>query len=166
MDTHDLEDLETAVADLESDLETAFDDAERARLGADLADARARLAAARAAAPAPSFGEVLAAAFSDKKFTRQARRGLDDFCYAIGDGTPVCLRDWVTVPEAVGGLRAGQSGLVVMLDAEGLGLRFKEAVGGIRNEFFDWDELRGALVSGIDRKGKRKFVTPPKGDSP
>lgn len=82
--------------------------------------------------------------------------------FVVGDGTAVVLGDRLCIPDEVGGLRAAQWADVVQLSDEGLGLRFEEKIAGITQEFFEWNELVGASVIAVRRKGKRRAVVPPK----
>ena len=82
--------------------------------------------------------------------------------YVIGDGKQVCLNDFVLIPDSAGSSRKGTWGVVVMLDEEGLGLRFKERVGKVTHEFFAWEELMSARCTAAPRQRKRKSVVPPR----
>lgn len=81
--------------------------------------------------------------------------------FVIGDGTAMVLGDLVSIPKRVGGRRAGHWGEVVKLSEGGLGIRFEEKIAGITREFFEWDELTGAAVASVPRKGKRASIMPP-----
>ncbi|WP_315921983.1 hypothetical protein [Mesorhizobium sp. SP-1A] len=110
---------------------------------------------------------------SEKRFAKalfegfrspEVRKRIEQFnspSYTIGDGTPVVLGDQLRIPEAVGGRRAKEWGEVVQLSDEGLGIRFEEKIAGITREFFEWDELTGAAVVAVPRKGKRASIVPP-----
>lgn len=107
-----------------------------------------------------SFAKGLMGFFADpavrKRLADQSRAS-----YEIGDGTEVVLDDYIMIPDAFGGRRAGQWAVVVKLSDEGLGLRFQEKIGGITREFFDWSDLMGARASAAPRDRKRSSVMPP-----
>ncbi|TLX16382.1 hypothetical protein [Rhizobium sp. MHM7A] len=86
--------------------------------------------------------------------------------YEIGDGTDVVLGDYVIIPLAFGGRRAGQWAEVIKLSDDGLGLRFDQKVGGITREFFEWQDLMGARATAAPRDRKRASVTPPTTNRP
>ncbi|NTF18172.1 hypothetical protein G6L37_07115 [Agrobacterium rubi] len=109
---------------------------------------------------ARKFAEALEKGFNSPGVKRRIEE-LKRPAYAIGDGTAVALGDHVRIPENVGGRRAGEWGVVVMVDDEGLGIRFQQKFAGITREFFEWADLRGASATAISRKGKRAFALPP-----
>lgn len=107
------------------------------------------------------FARGLAGFFTDpgvrKMLADQARRS-----FRIGDGTDVVIGDYVRIPSAVGGRRAGQVATVVQLSNDGLGLRFEEKIAGITREFFEWSDLMDADARAAPRDRKRTSVTPPR----
>jgi hypothetical protein len=114
---------------------------------------------------AANFAKGLVGFFADP----EVRKRLADHqrpSYEIGDGTEVVLDDYITIPEAFGGRRAGQWAVVIKLSDEGLGLRFDEKIGGITREFFEWSDLMGAKASAAPRDRKRTSVMPPSTNKP
>ena len=107
-----------------------------------------------------SFAKGLMAFFVDPAIRKQIEDQKRP-SYEIGDGTEVVLNDYIVIPDAFGGRRAGQWAVVVKLSDEGLGLRFQEKIGGVTREFFEWSDLMGARASAAPRDRKRMSVTPP-----
>jgi hypothetical protein len=108
-----------------------------------------------------SFALVLAEGFLDLRTLNSVERLSTDIGYVVGDGTRVCLGDRIILPDSVGRIRGGTSAIVVGLQDDGLALRFREAVDGIRTEHFLWEEIAGARMSGDRRSRRRRSVTPP-----
>lgn len=81
--------------------------------------------------------------------------------FRVGDGTAIVLGDWVIIPKSLNGPRANCLATVIKLESDGLGVRFKQKVGRVTREFFDWSELQGATVLAAQRVRKTKSVMPP-----
>lgn len=106
------------------------------------------------------FAKALFEGFRSPEVRKRIEQ-LNSPSFVIGDGTAMVLGDQVRIPKSVGGRRADHWGEVVQLSEGGLGIRFEEKIAGITREFYDWNELTGAAVVAVPRKGKRAAIVPP-----